>query len=421
MIRSALTCLCLVIAALTAQAQTIAITGGKVVTNTDNGIIEDATVIITNGKITSVGTGTAPDGATIVDATGQWVTPGLFAPFSTVGLVEIGAEDATNDTRAGGSALQISLQAADEFNPDATAVDVTRIEGITRVALALTASSGMLGGYGAIADTSGDFNSVSKDKAFLYAALGERGASLSGGSRAAAWAWLEAAFDDARHPLRYANHGEGDVLSRREAARLAPVLNGEIPLMISVHRASDLLKVIELKQEEPDLDIILIGAEEGWRVADELAASGIPVIINPMENLPASFEMLGATMENAARLGEAGVTIAFPDPGEASHNSRLIAQLAGIAVANGLDWDTAFAAISSTPAMIYGRKDLGTLSNGATADVVIWDGDPLELMSSPVAVYIDGQPQDMTSRQTRLRDRYLNVSDMPDDERVAYK
>lgn len=410
MIRAALASIAALALTLPAAAQQIAITGGKVVTNGSQGVIENGTVVIANGRIVSVGANAAPDGVTIVDASGKWVTPGIFAPYTQVGLAELPSEDPTSDTSAGDSDLQASLRVADGFNPDATGIAVSRIDGLTRLALAPSASNGLLAGYGALASTSGGFESVSDREAFMFARLGEAGAGLAGGSRPAAWAWLMAAIGDAKaYPRRYASEKEGDVLDRLDAAAFAPVVSGRVPLMIEAHRASDILQVIALGEQEPQMELILFGGEEAWRVAPQLAAADIPVIVNVTENLPATFEKIGSTMENAARLSVAGVTVAIADPNDASLNSRLIPQHAGVAVANGLDWDTAFAAITRTPADIFGRSDLGRLEPGAIADVVVWDGDPLELMSSPDAVYIDGVETSMESRQTRLRDRYINL------------
>jgi len=181
--------------------------------------------------------------------------------------------------------------------------------------------------------------------------------------------------------------------------------------MIEVHSAPDILQVLSLRQREPKIKLILLGVTEGWRVADQIAAAGVPVIVNPLTNLPDRFELLAATLENAGRLSKAGVKVAIADPNEATHNTRWIQQLAGNAVANGMPWADAFAAITSVPAGLYGRSDFGVLRAGATADVVIWDGDPLELMSSPDAVYIAGVSTPMESRQTKLRDRYLKLDE----------
>lgn len=402
-----------------AFAQTVAITGGRVVTNTAQGVIENGTVVITNGRITSVGTGAAPAGATIVDAKGKWITPGLFAALSRIGLAEMDAEDSTNNVSAGSSKFQISLHTADSFDPDDTAIAVTRIEGVTRVALVGGAGNGLFGGYGALADTTGGLNSVFARDVVMYAEMGEGGASSAGGSRAAAWMWLQTAIDDAKaYPRGFTDDGEGDLLTSKEALALKPVVEGRVPLMIEVHSAPDILQVLTLRQREPKIKLILLGVTEGWRVADRIAAANVPVIVNPLANLPDRFEQLGATLENAGRMSKAGVKVAIADPNEATHNTRFIQQLAGNAVANGMPWADALAAITSVPAAIYGRSDLGTLRAGATADVVIWDGDPLELMSSPDAVYIAGVATPMVSRQTKLRDRYLNLDE---DKPQAYE
>jgi imidazolonepropionase-like amidohydrolase len=401
-----------ILAAPAAIAQPVAITGGKVVTNTSAGILENGTVVINNGRIVSVGTAAPPANAKVVDARGKWVTPGLFAAYAQAGLAEIDAEDSANDTSAGASKFQASLHAADGFNPDDTAISVSRIEGVTRLALAGSAGDGLFGGYGALADTTGGFDSIQSREAFMYARLGEAGASAAGGSRSAAWMWLLTAIDDAKaYPRGFGDDGEGDILNRREAIALKPVAEGRVPLMIEVHRAVDILQVISLQKREPRMKLIILGAAEGWRVASQLATAKIPVIVNPLTNLPDRFEILAATLENAGRLSAAGVQVAIADPGEATHNSRFIQQLAGNAAANGMSWDAAFAAITRVPALIHGRTDLGVLQAGATADVVIWDGDPLELMSSPDAVYINGVATSMESRQTKLRDRYLNLNE----------
>jgi imidazolonepropionase-like amidohydrolase len=412
MIRSLLLAASIASLSPAALAQTIAFTGGKVVTNTNQGVIENGTVVIRDGRIVSVGTAAPPSGATVIDAKGKWITPGLFAAFSRMGLSELDSEDPTNDTSAPGSDFQAALRAADAFNPSDTAIAVTRIEGFTRAAIVGSPGKGLFGGYGAIIDTTGDFDSINARDTFMIARLGEAGAGAAGGSRAASWQWLLAAIDDAKaYPRGFEDDNEGDLLSRKEAVALKPVVEGRVPLMVEVYNASDILQVLTLRQREPRMKLVLLGATEGWRVADQIAAAGVPVIVNPLTNLPDRFEILAATLENAGRLQKAGVTVAIADPNEATHNTRFILQLAGNAVANGMTWDGAFKAISSVPAALYGQTDLGVLRQGAVADVVIWDGDPLELMSSAEAVYIAGVATDMESRQTKLRDRYLNLDE----------
>ncbi len=402
------------------MAQTIAITGGKVITNTAQGHIENGTVVIKDGKVVTVGSNIAiPDGATRINASGKWVTPGLFSPLSQVGLVEVSLEDSTNDASADEADFSAALDGADGFNPKAEAIAITKIEGMTRMAVTPDAGAHIFAGSGFIANTSGSFDSITKGKAFMAVHMGEKGARLAGGSRSASWAYLRNALSEARS-YRPGRTREGALLNGPDAQALKAAAEGRMPLLVYASRASDLMTLVRLHGDYPKLDLVAVGAQEGWMVADALANAEIPAIIQPQDNLPGSFETLGATMENAARLQAAGVRIAIAQIDEA-FNARLAAQQAGDAVANGLSWDAAFMAITSTPAAIFGLDDqLGALASGMNADIVVWDGDPLELMSSPDHVFIDGKEQSMVSRQTKLRDRYLDLSNIH-EKPLAYR
>ncbi|MDG1826986.1 MAG: amidohydrolase family protein [Henriciella sp.] len=408
--------------ALPGFAQDLYIGNAKVWTGTDAGVVDNAGILIRDGEIVAMGAGlSAPRGGIqTVDAEGNWVTPGIISAFSRTGIVEVSAEDTTNDTNASGSAFSVALRAADGFNPAATPVAVTRIEGVTRIAVAPSNGGSMIAGQGFVADTSGDPDSMTDERAFVYVDIGERGAGLAGGSRPAAWAALRGAFADARgYPARFMAHNEGDALTRADAQAFGDAVRGRQLMVVAAHRASDIRQVIKLKAQNTNLNLTIVGADEGWIVADELAAADIPVIIDPFQNLPASFAQLGATSKNAERLIAAGVDTAFAHLGDDSHQARLILQVAGNAVANGVDFDDAMAAITTVPAQIYGLDGYGTVAVGSAGDVVIWDGDPLELSSAPSLVVIDGDVQSLESRQTRLRDRYL---DLDESERpLAYK
>ncbi|HBB55586.1 MAG TPA: amidohydrolase [Hyphomonadaceae bacterium] len=406
-----------------ALAQTIAITGAKVIADPRGAPIENGVVVMRDGKILSVGGAQTaiPAGAERIDASGRWVTTGIIAAFSRAGLVEIAAEDSANDTRAAEAKNGAALDAFYAFDPASVALPVTRIEGVTRIAVAPAAADDIFAGYGLIADTSGAANSVTARRAFVYAELGEGGASRAGGSRPALWARLLTALEEAdRYPQGY-DGPEGDALLRLDAKALQPVARGQVPLVAQVHRAADIRLLIDLKRQRPALKLILTGASEAWMVASELAAAKIPVLVDPIQNLPESFEQRGATLDQALRLAKAGAPFAIAHaPGsDDEFQTRLVLQIAGNAVANGLSWGEAFAAITSSPAAIFGLPNHGQLAPGKAADVVIWDGDPLEVMTAPIAVYIDGKPTSMTTRQTKLRDRYHPTK--AGDQAVGYR
>lgn len=403
-----------------AMADTYVIRGETVWTGTSQGTIQNGVVVVEDDTITAVGgpDTAVPAGASEISA--AWVTPGLISAYSQTGLVEVGAEDPTNDASAGASVYSLALNAADGFNPDATAIDVTRIEGFTRLVISPSTGSAMFGGQGFIADTSGDLDTPIREKAFTFITLGEAGAGLTGGSRASAMTTLKAALDDARaYPARYIATSEGDALKRLDAQAFNAAARGQQLILVQAHRASDLNAVMDLAEEQPNLKFVIVGADEAWRVAPRLARLDIPVIVDAFSNLPSSFERLAATSENAARLAEAGVTFAIANVGDSAQQARLATQIAGNAVANGLDHDDALAALTVTPASIFSMTGYGNLSPGAHADIVAWDGDPLEVTSGPVAVLIDGETQSLESRQTRLRDRYLSLDES--ERPLAYR
>ncbi len=395
-----------------ATAETVAITGATVHTMTRAGTLNDATVVIVDGQLRAIGNGVAvPDGARVISGDGLVITPGLFDAWGEMGLVEISAVDGTNDSRAEDTDYGAALNVADAVNPRSELIAVNRIEGVTRSVVAPTADGYLIGGQAIVINLGGAGDWLEKSPAALAVQLGERGASLSGGSRAAALLALREALTDARDYGR--NRSAFERGSRRAYARsrldleaLQPVLKGDIPIVALVHRAADIEALLRLKREFK-LRVIVSGGAEAWLVADQLAAESVPVIVDPLMNLPGSFELLRATGENAARLHAAGVSVAFGT--NDSHNARNLRQAAGNAVARGLPWDVALAATTVTGARAFGID--ASLEAGKVADLVVWDGDPLELSSFPVAVFINGASIPLTSRQTELRDRYLRKPD----------
>jgi len=396
-----------------AFAQTVAVTNGRVVTNTGAGQIENGTVVIRDGAIVDVGANVSiPDGATVIDAEGGWITPGLFHPQTQLGLVEVALESSARDSAASGSPFTASLDVEDAFNPAGNHIDSARVKGITRFAVHPATGSAIIAGRGALADATGGPGSLFATRQFMLIDLSQSGASTAGGARTAAWAYLRAAIEDARfYPGRFMAHPEGDAVNRFDAAAMVSVVRGEIPLVMQMDRASDIRRALAFAGRYPGIRLIIAGGAEAHLVADELAEAGVPVIFDPMRNLPDSFDTLAANIRGAARLHEAGVRVAYTTLGSDLYwNPRLISQHAGIAVANGASWSDAFRSITLTPAELYGVGDrFGALAAGYSGDVVVWDGDPLEVMSAPRAVLIDGAVQSLETRQTRLRDRYSEV------------
>lgn len=397
-----------------AVAETVLIHDGRVVTNGAAGTIEHGDVLIVDGRIAAVGAHiAAPRGARVIEAQGRYVTPGAFAAMSEVGLSEISGSGAPNDGNVTGPLMSAAADAGQAFDPMDTSIAITRIEGVTRSAIAPDSTATLFGGQGALVSMSGGAHSVFRDHAFMVVELGETGAGRTGGSRATLWPAFEAALQDAaEYPGRYRNGGEGRILNELDAQAVQRFVRANGLFLVHIESATDIRRLIALKARHPNFRFAIHGAAEGWQVAGELAAAHIPVLVDPLSNLPDRFERLSARLDNAALLNQAGVQIAIaPQPGTVDgQQARLALQLAGNAVANGLPWDAAFAAVTRTPAEIYGvGGSLGRLERSYIADVVIWDGDPLEVMSAPTNVFIDGVEVPLVSRQTRLRDQYNPV------------
>ena len=394
--------------------------------------IADGVVIVDDGVVVYAG---KPDGRTyetdmVIDAGDAWVTPGIFASVTTLGLSDVGAVSESNDTSARGAPFSAALDVAPIVNPYSQDMLVSRAGGITRAATTTLPSGSIFGGQGAIIDLDSDANPIVESKAFQLVALGERGASLSGGSRASAFVLLRQALYEAQG-LRGTTTGtpqmteiekDGDLfLGRFDAHALIPVLSGSQKLYVAVDRVADIRAALALKGEFARLDMVLVGAGEGWLVADEIAASGVPVIADALDDLPVTFEVLAATQSNVGRMMRAGVKVAIS--ANSATNPRNMTQAAGNLVAlgklpgaAGLSWGQAFAAISSVPAAVNGFDGKGgVLKPGAWGDVVMWDGDPLEVGSVPTRVFIGGVEQSLENHQSGLRDRYrdLDESDLP--------
>jgi imidazolonepropionase-like amidohydrolase len=402
-------------------AETIAITGGKLVVGDGSAPVEGGTVVIRDGNVVAAGSNVAvPAGARQIDASGKWVTPGVFAGFSRLGLSEVDAVNGTNDKSGGKSGFSAAIDVAPAIDPFRSPFAVNRAAGVTRAVVAPEAADSIFAGQGAIADLGADSDAVTKARAFQFVEFGEAGAESSGGSRSGNHLHFRAMLREAQDYAAGRDGFDDDLLKAEDAKALLGVLRGETRLLVHIEGANDMLRLIELRRDFLAIKMVFVGATEGWRVASQLAQAGIPVIASALNDLPASFEMLGATQSNIGRMKKAGVKVAIGMINDRdSHQLRYLTQYAGNLVglehvpgATGLSWNEAFAAISSVPADIMGMGDrLGSLKPGHAADVVIWDGDPLELSTASVTVIIDGVEQPLANRQARLRDRYARPTE----------
>jgi imidazolonepropionase-like amidohydrolase len=419
-----------VILTLTASslwAQTTAITGATVHTVGPDGTLENATIIIDGGRITEVGTDLEiPADAERIDASGKIITPGLFSPLGQIGLSEVGAVAGSNDSTQRGTDFSASFDVSAAYNPRSIVVAISRIDGVTRAAITPRAggpdetgnTSHVLSGLGSVVHLGDSPEHFVKHGAVVVANFGETGSAVAAGSRAAAVQILRGALNDAaeyaanRTAFERAEWRDLSV-SRNDLEVLQSVLDGSTAILFNVNRASDLIVVADIAAEY-NIRAIIAGGSEAWMVADHLSAANIPVILDGINNLPGDFDHINARLDSADLLLEAGVKIAF-GAGVQTHNARLLTQSAGISVANGLTWDQALEAITLAPAQIYGVDgSVGSIESGKDADLVIWSDDPLELTSYPDQVYIQGAAVSMESRQTLLRDRYLqSAGDRP--------
>lgn len=412
-------------------ADTTAIVGAKVHTVGPLGTIENATIVVVDGRIAAVGSGvTVPTDATVIDASGKIVTPGLFSPIGSLGLVEVGNSAGPVDSSQSGELFTAGFDVADAYNARSTLVPVQRIEGVTRAVIApspgtpdaLGNSGHVLSGLAAIVNL-GDRNALDKRGAAMVVSLGERGSVFANGTRTGAWLVLRNALDEA---LDYRSHkGDFERGMRREYRHsmadleaLQGVIAGSTPLLVSIDRASDIEILIALANDY-GLKAIISGGAEAWMLADELARARISVILKVTDNLPGNFDQINSRRGDARILADAGVKIALSDSQSQSHNARNITQSAGNAVADGLDWDDALRAITLAPAEMYGVADrVGSIETGKAADFVIWPADPFELTTYADQVLINGVVIPMQSRQTMLRDRYLQADP---DKPPAYR
>lgn len=391
-------------------AQSIAITNATVHTVTEQGVLNNATVIIQDGKVTAIN----PESVTadtVIDAEGKILTPGFIGSMNQLGLVEVGAVSRSRD--AGDKKADITFDASLAFNPRSTVIPYSRKGGITTNVVVPRGGESMFKGQTFVADLSGEFDSVRVSNNAVIIDLGAK----SKGSRALDLQKLQVKFEDATKKLAKAKKKAKDAKDKKEAkepSREDKVINallaGDKALVAYADRATDLLALLKLK-ETFSLDLVLVGAADSVLIADKIAQAKVPVVMAALDNLPGSFDSLHASLENAAKLTAAGVNVALTVDGD-THNLYQLRFHAGNAVANGLSRDAALAAVTANVADAF-NVDSGRIAVGKTADLVLWSADPFELSSHVAKIWIGGKEVSTQSRQDKLRDRYMQQSNMP--------
>jgi len=392
-------------------AQTIAITGGTVYP-VSGPKIEHATVLIRDGRIVAVGANvTVPADAAKIDATGKWVTPGLIDGAGQMGLTEIGLVPAGNEGALRGSDIAASFNVAEGINPASNLIPVTRVEGVTTT---LASPGGAwIEGQAVLIDLDGATieQMLIKSPVGIVVDMSEGSKGAGGTSRAGVAGRLRRVFNDAlEYSRRKADYSRAQMQQlaapAAELEALLPVLRGQLPLIVYANRVSDIRTALRIAREYK-LKLILSGAAEAWEIAADIAAAGVPVLVEPMDNLP-SYDALGIRYENAAVLAKAGVRVSLMET--ETHYSRRIRQQAGNAVSFGMTWEQALRAVTLTPAETFGvAGQYGSLDAGKVANVVVWTGDPFELSTGVEHVLIRGKEIPLRSRQTELLERYRTL------------
>lgn len=398
--------------ALPVSIAPLAIVGGRVHTGTGE-VIDDATILIEKGVIQKIGKGLpVPANVATLDARGALVTPGFIDVMTSVGIVEVSQEDDTHsDDQGGDDPIRAAFRAADGYNPASVVIGIARAQGITSVGV--VPGGGLFSGQSAWADLDG----ATRDETLVRSELALHvhiDQSLDGAQGGAAGALLRTreAFDDARTFQKNKaawerNQSRAFAASRLDLEAIGNALAGKIPVVFHVQAASDILATLALAKEF-NVRPILAGGAEAWKVAKQIAAAKIPVIVNPIHPGPTSFDQLGARDDNAALLHAAGVPLVITS--NDTHNARKLRQIAGNAVRAGLPHEAALAAVTRTPAEAFGlATQVGTIAPGKTANIVIWSADPFETSSYPKSVIIRGRNVDLTNRQTMLLNRYRRL------------
>ena len=409
-------CLALSFISISAFSQTLVIKGGEIYTGLNQeSFIGD--ILIEGDTILEVSTKPLK-GDVVVDASNKIITPGVIAPDTQIGILEIGA---ISETRDGDSDIySMGFSVFDAINPNSTLIPWNRSNGVTSAITLPDFNWDPLSGMASFLLLDG---SLRVNGMRDVALTGEIGA-LSSGSRAESLILLRDLLDFASildekdmasskkisEAIEDFEIAELMDLQPRDVIALYNLLNNNLPLIIKTNRASDILKLIDIKKLYR-LNLVLMSAQEATLVADEIAENNIPVIINPFDNIPDSFDELASNIRIASSLEKAGIKVMFSE--SRTHNYHLIRQGAGNAVANGMSYTGAIMALTSNVAESFNIPERGRLQQGMKADLVIWEGDPLEPSTFPSKVYINGNDMDLSTRSSRLTERYVDKRDLP--------
>ena len=392
------------------SSETILLKGGLVHSgNGDSAKTQD--ILISDKTIVGIGTNLIIDGNTrVIEVNGLPVTPGLISPMSNLGIVEINALDVTRDDES--DLLSAGFSIFNAFNPHSTGIPWNRSNGVTSAMSTPSASSFPIFGLGSHFVLDGSLEIKGSKDIAMFGRLGS-----SYGSRAETLSILESLLDIGKmvktlsiEEILEMNLADQLELQSQDIIALGKVVNDGMPFVIETNRAVDILQALSMKKKY-DLNLVLVSVEEAPMVLDQLKESNTPVIIDPMDNIPNSFDELGSSLDLGKILDQAGIPIMFST--QRSHNYHLMRQGAGNAVAYGMSYETAIKGMSNTVAQTFRLDDRGSIETGKLADVIVWDGDPLEPSSFPKIVMIEGKLQDLSSRSTKLTERYTNTEKKP--------
>ena len=398
----------IVLLSINVSANSILIKSGQINDGLGNSFIGD--ILIVDEKIVEVGKFLNSSSAKIIEAKGKPVTPGLISPISNIGVVEINALDVTNDDSPDFFGPGFSVFNA--FNPHSTLIPWNRSNGVTSSISTTGYSSQIFKGMGSFYLLDGDIDITGNADVAMYARLG-----AIGGSRAETIQIMESMFELALNKdeleseeLLGTTFASSMDMQLQDIQALSRVVKREIPLVLEVNRAIDILQALRLKNDY-DLELVLMSVEEAPLVLDQILASGVSVIIDPMDNIPDSFDELASNIKLGGILSNAGIKVMFST--QRSHNYHLMRQGAGNAVAHGMTYQAGISGMTSIVADVFNIQDRGSIKEGYFADIVIWSEDPLEPSAYPTTVIINGSEISLETRASRLTERYTDKRDIP--------